>query len=148
MRETKGDSNMVKHTSKILFAAFVLWCVLFIVFFATMLTSSDWSRMSSDAKFIEIAVMGPGAFLLGMIGGGILFGVFYQAKALRPAIKNIGLLAAVAISLCVVTANLIWGFARSMPWFDVALGLGFSGAGLLWAKRGVARNWGSTDGKN
>lgn len=133
---------MAKRTSKVLFAASVCWWVLFIAFFAAMVTSSDWSRLSNDAKFVEIATLGPGAFLLGMMGGGILFGVFWQMKTLRPAIKKVGMLAAVGTSLCVVTANFVWGLARSMPCFDIALGLGFSGAGLLWARRGVARNWG------
>ncbi len=130
-----------------IFPLFTYWLILFAIFVTVLFASSDGSQIFSDVKSIDRAIIGASGCLLGMAGGWILLGVIYQAKALRPRTKKVGLVAIVAISLCVITANLVWGFFRSMPYFDLALGLGFSGAGLFWLRRGTVRNWGSTNGE-
>lgn len=130
----------MKNVDKIRFAVSVCWVVLLAVFAAVLFTSQDWAR----DKFL-MTLMGPGGVLLGLVGGGILFGVAYQNQRIRPGIKEIGMLAVAGLALCVAAANLVWGFAHSMPFFDVALGLGFSGAGLLWLRWGVAKKWGRAD---
>ena len=122
--------------------------MLFVLFFATMFVLADWGGGPNDVQFILGLLAGPGGVLLGMLGGGILLGVFYQAKTLRPGFKERGMVAATGVSLCVATANFVWGFFHSIPYFDIALGLGFSAAGLLWLRHGIRRNWGRADSED
>lgn len=124
---------------------YIYWMLLFVLFFMAMFVPSARALLSNDVKFIEELLAGSGGVLLGMLGGRILLGVFYQTKTLCPSIKERGMIAVVGASICVVTANLIWGFSHSMPYFDIALGLGFSGAGLLWLRHGIRQNWNRAD---
>ena len=125
----------MQHLGKIYRAFCVCWVVVLVVFAVALVASSqlDW---------MERALVGPGGFLLGLVAGFFLFGFAYQTKNLRPHHKKVGMTVVAGLSLVVATANLVWGFAHAMPHFDVALGLGFSGAGLIWLRRGMERDWG------